>query len=123
MYSCQKSVDQILPNPESEEKSWGSVTVLDYAQTEKIRTITRKVHIRAGQEVKSRCEKDFAQSWTVLEGSAELTLGWELKFLQFGDSIQIPSNVWYSLRAVEDFWMMQVWTGISPEAGKDQEPE
>lgn len=102
--------EEVPDRKEHDENSWGSVAVLDDTNTENGRILIRKVHVRNGQQISSRYEADFNQTWSVIKGSAELTLGWELKFLQFGDSIQIPCNVWYSLRADEDLWMIQVLT-------------
>lgn len=113
MYSCQNFADQFPACPEKEENSWGSITVLDHSETDDKNTCTRKVHVRAGCEIGTQSEKNYAQCWTVLEGSAQLTLGWELKFIQFGDSIKIPRDIRYSLRADQDLKIIQVLTGTA----------
>lgn len=116
-------LEQIPSRPGFEEKSWGSSCVLDDFKTDHTCTITRKVHVLKGCRISSQCEKDFTQQWTVLDGSAELTIGWELKYLLFGESVQIPQNVRYSLRADEDFWVLQVLTGSIGMAEEKQDTE
>lgn len=102
--------------PGYEERRWGTITVLDFSQAKNSCSLTRKVHVRAGLEFSAQCKESYKETWTVIEGAGELTFGRGKKSLRFGDSVQIPSGMRYSLRACGDLWIMQVLTGANADA-------
>lgn len=104
-------VNTLNPRPGCEERSWGTVTVLDYSRSSESGYLVRKVRVFAKKGFGPQSREHLDQIWTVLGGRGKLTMNGNEKRIGPGDTAIIPSGAPHSLFAEEDLLMLQVQSG------------
>lgn len=89
------------------DKSWGSYTVLDSTA----KSMTIKVMLRAGNQMKYHMHEHRDEVWTVLSGIGEVTLDGVKRKINVGDTVSIKRNVKHTVEAVTDLVMTEVQVG------------
>ena len=74
------------PDPRDEVRPWGSYTVLDDAETHKVKRIV----VRPGQRLSYQLHHQRAEHWVVVAGTALVTLDGEEHVVDPGRAIDIP---------------------------------
>jgi mannose-1-phosphate guanylyltransferase len=95
------------------DKSWGSYTVLDSTA----KSMTIKVVLRAGNQMKYHMHEHRDEVWTVLSGIGEVTLDGVKRKINVGDTVSIKRNVKHTVEAVTDLVMTEVQVGDDISAG------
>jgi len=73
-------------DPRDEVRPWGSYTVLDDAETHKVKRIV----VRPGQRLSYQLHQQRAEHWVVVAGTALVTLDGEEHVVDPGRAIDIP---------------------------------
>jgi len=99
--SLKQIVSALPPRPAFEEKSWGTITVLDFSHEGGTGYLVRKLWVQAGKGFHRQCEK-VRGSVSVLKGSGKITMRGEECELFSGGCFHIPVGEPYSLLAGKD---------------------
>lgn len=99
--NLKQIVSALPPRPVFEEKSWGTITILDFFCEDGIGYLVRKLWVKAGQGFQQHCEKADG-SLSVLKGNVTITMRGVDETLFSGDCFSIPAGEPYSLLAGQD---------------------
>lgn len=91
------------------ETSWGSFKIID-VETE---SLTIKVSLKQGNEMKYHSHKYRDEVWTVIEGEGIVTVDGENKKVVPGDVIKLPRLCKHTIRAVTDIKLIEVQCGTA----------
>lgn len=98
--------------PMYEERRWGCYKVLDYtrnSQGEEV--LTKRIIIGADKNLSYQYHLKRNEVWTVVSGQGELILDGDLKQINQGDTISIPSGGKHSVRAITELEIIEVQMG------------
>ncbi|MBD3921509.1 mannose-1-phosphate guanylyltransferase [Paenibacillus sp. PR3] len=102
--------------PKYEERKWGWVKILDDQHYEDGRCVTTKrVGIRAGENLSYRMHVYREEVWTIVKGEGEFIQNGNYMKVSAGNILHIPMKTLHSLRAVEDIEMIVVQSGRQQE--------
>jgi len=100
--------------PMYEERRWGSIKVLDMAETgDGMRCMTRKVHMLAGQNLSYHSHEHREEVWTLLSGKAVFLVNGKHRELWSGDSIHIGRGAMHTFQAKTELTLLEVQVGSS----------
>lgn len=91
------------------ETSWGSFKIID-VETE---SLTIKVSLKQGNEMKYHSHKYRDEVWTVIEGEGIVIIDGENKKVVPGDVIKLPRLCKHTIRAVTDIKLIEVQCGTA----------
>ncbi|MGS2778924.1 sugar phosphate nucleotidyltransferase [Robertmurraya sp. GLU-23] len=98
--------------PMAEERRWGEYKVLDHTQFEAgIEVLTKKIRIQAGKNLSYQFHDKRKEMWTVLNGTGEVILDGQVKYISAGDVIEIPIGIKHAIKATTDLDIIEVQTG------------
>ncbi|MFD0677908.1 MULTISPECIES: sugar phosphate nucleotidyltransferase [unclassified Paenibacillus] len=100
-----------------EEKSWGTIRVLDYSKSGKeIECVTKKMELYPGKAIGSHKHMSRKEVWTVISGSGEFMLDDKVDPIQTGAVLQIPCGVSHGVRAITALEIIKVQISTHKEA-------
>lgn len=85
-------------------RPWGSYTVLDSGKNYQV----KQLMINPNQKISLQYHKHRSETWTIVEGVAEVQIGDEIKTLHPSESIFIPANVNHRLTNPLNFESLKV---------------
>lgn len=74
---------------ESETRPWGSFFVIHDEHNYKL----KRIEVQPGQRLSYQYHKKRSEVWTIVDGSAVVTLDGEIKTLNSGETILIPQGM------------------------------
>ena len=105
-------VDKLDPMARFEEKAWGSFTILDI-QPE---SLTIKIILRPGNELKYHSHEHRDEVWTVLSGTGYTIVDDVRRELKAGDVITLPVGSRHTIHATTELQVIEVQTGAILDA-------
>ena len=105
-------VDKLDPMARFEEKAWGSFTILDI-QPE---SLTIKIILRPGNELKYHSHKYRDEVWTVLSGTGYTIVDDVRREVKSGDVITLPVGSRHTIHATTELQVIEVQTGAILDA-------
>lgn len=81
---------------ESDDRPWGSYTVLDDASTHKV----KRIEVRSGHRLSYQRHSRRAEHWFIVAGSAEVTLDGDVHTLEPGQAVDIPVGAAHRIASV-----------------------
>ena len=97
-------------------RPWGWYRTLNSGPGFNVKRIT----LHAGGRVNLRRHRHAAQHWTVVDGSAEVTLDDQTHTLEPGESISVPAGAPHALATAENRVLSMIEVQAGPNAGKDE---
>lgn len=97
-------------------RPWGWYRTLNSGPGFNVKRIT----IHAGGRVNLRVHRHAAQHWTVVDGSADVTLNDKTHTLEPGESISIPAGAPHALGTSQNRPLSLIEVQAGPNAGKDE---
>ncbi|HPO48880.1 MAG TPA: mannose-1-phosphate guanylyltransferase/mannose-6-phosphate isomerase [Spirochaetota bacterium] len=91
-------------------RPWGSYTILDAGKNYQV----KQLMINPKQKISLQYHKHRSETWTVVEGVAEVQLGEEIRTLHPSESIFIPANINHRITnplSIESLKVIEVQTG------------
>ena len=82
-----------MGDPQFEIRPWGSFTVLDDAETHKVKSLT----VNPGHRLSYQRHQRRAEHWFVVVGTATVTIDDEVHAVQRGEYIDIPMMAWHRI--------------------------
>ncbi|QHW34982.1 cupin domain-containing protein [Paenibacillus rhizovicinus] len=102
--------------PKFEERKWGWVKILDDQVYEDNRCVTTKrVGIRAEENLSYRMHTYRDEVWTIVKGEGEFIQNGNYMKVKAGNILHIPTKTLHTLRANSDIEMIVVQSGIRSE--------
>ncbi|WP_026679373.1 sugar phosphate nucleotidyltransferase [Fictibacillus gelatini] len=97
--------------PMYEEHRWGWYKVLDYTKEEENEVLTKKIFVKAGNNLSY--QKHYARSevWTIIKGEGEFALDDEIRLVKPGDVLLITAGSKHGIKATTDLEFIEVQTG------------
>lgn len=105
-------VDKLDPMARFEEKAWGSFTILDI-QPE---SLTIKIILRPGNELKYHSHEHRDEVWTVLSGTGYAIVDDVRREVKAGDVITLPVGCRHTIHAKSELQVIEVQTGAILDA-------
>ena len=105
-------VDKLDPMARFEEKAWGSFTILDI-QPE---SLTIKIILRPGNELKYHSHEHRDEVWTVLSGTGYTIVDDVRREVKAGDVITLPVGSRHTIHATTELQVIEVQTGAILDA-------
>ena len=105
-------VDKLDPMARFEEKAWGSFTILDI-QPE---SLTIKIILRPGNELKYHSHEYRDEVWTVLSGTGYTIVDDVKREVKSGDVITLPVGSRHTIHATTELQVIEVQTGAILDA-------
>ena len=105
-------VDKLDPTARFEEKAWGSFTILDI-QPE---SLTIKIILRPGNELKYHSHKYRDEVWTILSGTGYVIVDDIRREIKSGDVITLPVCCRHTMHATSELQVIEVQTGAILDA-------
>lgn len=100
-------VEQIEQRTMYEELSWGSYRIIDQTETPNgNKSITKKVHMFAGQTMRDRLPDSAHEIWTVLSGSGVLVNGNQVAEIAAGQIVSLKGRSAFNLYSYQDIDMI-----------------
>ncbi|KOP30643.1 hypothetical protein ADM98_04095 [Exiguobacterium sp. BMC-KP] len=100
--------DDTLP-PQFEWKRWGYATILHQQQLEDGRyAVTRRLHIKAHQQISHHYHPHTDSTWSILQGRAEALIDGQSQQLGPTSVVHIPQGVPHTLTTLEDLIMIEI---------------
>ncbi|PYY27723.1 sugar phosphate nucleotidyltransferase [Paenibacillus illinoisensis] len=98
--------------PMYEERRWGCYRVLDYTRNSKgEEVLTKRIIIGADKNLSYQYHLKRNEVWTVVSGQGEFILDGDLKRINQGDTISIPSGGKHSVKAITELEIIEVQMG------------
>ncbi|WP_091221393.1 sugar phosphate nucleotidyltransferase [Paenibacillus sp. BC26] len=105
--------------PKYEERKWGWVRILDDQIYEDGRCVaTKRVGIRAGENLSYRMHTYREEVWTIVNGEGEFLQNGNYMHVKAGNILHIPMKTLHTLRAVKEIEMIVVQSGQSQEVNR-----
>ena len=105
-------VDKLDPMARFEEKAWGSFTILDI-QPE---SLTIKIILRPGNELKYHSHEHRDEVWTVLSGTGYAIVDDVRREIKAGDVVTLPVGCRHTIHATTELQVIEVQTGAILDA-------
>ncbi len=102
----------LFSRPMYEERSWGWYRVLDHVKKAGQEILTRKIFIHADQKMEYKPHHVHSKVWTIVSGSAKVTMQDKQQIVTAGDVLHIPINMAHCLFAVKDVELIEVQIGL-----------
>lgn len=98
--------------PMYEERRWGWYKVLDYIKVnEDSEVLTKKIGIKAGQNLSYQMHHFRSETWTIIKGEGEFVLNDKLSKIKAGDVIFIPIGARHGVKAICDLELIEIQNG------------
>ncbi|NOU66733.1 mannose-1-phosphate guanylyltransferase [Paenibacillus sp. LMG 31461] len=108
----KEMVSDFQQQPMYEETSWGSYRILDHSIVDgKMETLTRRIHLKQGNNLSYQFHNRRREVWTVLSGEGEFVLDQSFKQIRAGDIVDIPMGIGHALKAISDLVFMEIQMG------------
>lgn len=102
----------LFSRPMYEERSWGWYRILDHVKRSDQEILTRKVVVHAAQHIDYEPHPVHSKVWTMVSGSAVVTINHEQQTASAGNVIHIPVNTPHSLYATDEIELIEVQIGL-----------
>ncbi len=102
----------LFSRPMYEERSWGWYRILDHVKRSDQEILTRKVVVHAAQHIDYEPHPVHYKVWTMVSGSAVVTINHEQQTAGAGNVIHIPVNTPHSLYATDEIELIEVQIGL-----------
>lgn len=98
--------------PTHEQRPWGSFTVLDDAETHKV----KRIEVDPGRRLSYQRHAHRSEHWFILTGNAEVTLDDVRHHLKAGDAIDVPRGTAHRIANVGNTEMafIEEWADPQP---------
>ena len=99
----------------SENRPWGSFTVLDEGEGFKV----KRISVNPGHKLSLQYHHHRSEHWTVVQGEASVTLGEDIKQLKINESIYIPLKEKHALANEGEELMQLIEVQVGDYLGED----
>ena len=99
----------------SENRPWGSFTVLDEGEGFKV----KRISVNPGHKLSLQYHHHRSEHWTVVQGEASVTLGEDIKQLKINESIYIPLKEKHALANEGEELMQLIEVQLGDYLGED----
>ena len=99
----------------TENRPWGSFTVLDEGEGFKV----KRISVNPGHKLSLQYHHHRSEHWTVVQGEASVTLGEDLKQLKINESIYIPLKEKHALANEGEELMQLIEVQLGDYLGED----
>ena len=99
----------------TENRPWGSFTVLDEGEGFKV----KRISVNPGHKLSLQYHHHRLEHWTVVQGEALVTLGEDIKQLKINESIYIPLKEKHALANEGEELMQLIEVQIGDYLGED----
>jgi len=99
----------------TENRPWGSFTVLDEGEGFKV----KRISVNPGHKLSLQYHHHRSEHWTVVQGEASVTLGEDIKQLKINESIYIPLKEKHALANEGEELMQLIEVQIGDYLGED----
>jgi mannose-1-phosphate guanylyltransferase len=106
--------DKIKQRPMYEQRSWGDYRVLDYGlDNDGNSTLTKKMHIRAGEQISYQYHKKRMELWSITKGEGVVYQDDVKRKVFRNDILSIPPLSKHGIAAITDLEFIEVQLGES----------
>ena len=99
----------------TENRPWGSFTVLDEGEGFKV----KRISVNPGHKLSLQYHHHRSEHWTVVQGEASVTLGEDIKQLKINESIYIPLKEKHALANEGEELMQLIEVQVGNYLGED----
>ena len=99
----------------TENRPWGSFTVLDEGEGFKV----KRISVNPGHKLSLQYHHHRSEHWTVVQGEASVTLGEDIKQLKINESIYIPLKEKHALANEGKELMQLIEVQVGDYLGED----
>ena len=99
----------------SENRPWGSFTVLDEGEGFKV----KRISVNPGHKLSLQYHHQRSEHWTVVQGEASVRLGEDVKQLKINESIYIPLKEKHALANEGEELMQLIEVQVGGYLGED----
>ena len=99
----------------TENRPWGSFTVLDEGEGFKV----KRISVNPGHKLSLQYHHHRSEHWTVVQGEASVTLGEDIKQLKVNESIYIPLKEKHALGNEGEELMQLIEVQVGDYLGED----
>ena len=99
----------------TENRPWGSFTVLDEGEGFKV----KRISVNPGHKLSLQYHHHRSEHWTVVQGEASVTLGEDIKQLKVNESIYIPLKEKHALANEGEELMQLIEVQVGDYLGED----
>ena len=99
----------------TENRPWGSFTVLDEGEGFKV----KRISVNPGHKLSLQYHHHRSEHWTVVHGEASVTLGENIKQLKINESIYIPLKEKHALANEGEELMQLIEVQVGDYLGED----
>jgi mannose-1-phosphate guanylyltransferase len=107
----KKYVENIKLRPMFEERSWGWYKVLNYSKYETNEVLTKKLMIKAGENISYQFHHHRDEIWTIVSGQGIFLLNGSLTSVKPNDVLQISQGDKHCIKANSDLEIIEVQIG------------
>lgn len=104
-------VEQIHQRPMFEERRWGEYRVVDFTACPGGKSLTKRMFIRAGEQVSCQYHLLRSETWIIVSGTGELYQDGVKRTVTQGDSVRIPPGSRHAIKALSDLGFIEVQIG------------
>ena len=99
----------------TENRPWGSFTVLDEGEGFKV----KRISVNPGHKLSLQYHHHRSEHWTVVQGEASVTVGEDIKQLKINESIYIPLKEKHALANEGEELMQLIEVQVGDYLGED----
>ena len=99
----------------SENRPWGSFTVLDEGEGFKV----KRISVNPGHKLSLQYHHHRSEHWTVVQGEASVTLGEDIKKVKVNESVYIPLKEKHALANEGEELMQLIEVQVGDYLGED----
>ena len=99
----------------SENRPWGSFTVLDEGEGFKV----KRISVNPGHKLSLQYHHHRSEHWTVVQGEASVTVGEDIKKVKVNESVYIPLKEKHALANEGEELMQLIEVQVGDYLGED----
>lgn len=108
----KKAVENLTPRPMYEERRWGTYRVLEYTTyADGNQSLTKSITLKPGKNITYQIHRHCSETWTFVQGEGILVLNGVERRVKAGDSVYIPVEQCYTIKALSELTFIQVQCG------------
>ncbi len=99
----------------TENRPWGSFTVLDESDGFKV----KRISVKSGEKLSLQYHHHRSEHWTVVQGVATVTVGEDIKKVEVNESVYIPLKEKHALANEGEELMQLIEVQVGDYLGED----
>jgi mannose-1-phosphate guanylyltransferase len=95
-----------------EQRQWGNYRVLDYVQSAKGSSLTKRLRVEAGKSISYQYHNQRSEIWVIISGEGIVTIDNVKQVVEAGSTVTILQGAKHKLSAATDVEFVEVQFGV-----------